>query len=79
MSRLIYLHYLAFGINCVTSSTVSKDVASIVNTFIEDLTVDQISEKIEFHYRVLGLINNNGEWDHFYFKKHQNGIRLFPR
>ena len=76
MSKLIYL---AVVINCITSSTVTNDVARIVNTFIEDLTVAQISEKIEFHYKILGLINSNGEWVHFYFNTDSNGYSLFPR
>ena len=78
MSKLIYLA-LAGVINFVTSSTVTNEIAEIVNTFIEDLTVAQISEKIEFHYKLLGLINSNGEWVHFYFNTHPNGISLFPR
>ena len=78
MSKLIYLA-LAGVINFVTSSTVTTDVAETVNTLIEDLTVAQISEKIEFHYKLLGLINSNGEWVHFYFNTHPNGISLFPR
>ena len=76
MSRLIYL---AVIINCVTSSTVTNDVAEIVNEYIEDLTLAQISETIEFHYKILGLINSNGEWVHYYFNTHPNGINLFPR
>ena len=73
------LIFLAVVINCVTSSTVTNDVADIVNKYLEDLTVAQISEKIEFHYKVLGLINSNGEWVHYYFNTHPNGISLFPR
>ena len=76
MSRLIYL---AGVINCITSATVTNDVAEIVNEFIEDLTVAQISEKIEFHYKVIGLINSNGEWVHYYFNTHPNGVFLFPK
>ena len=76
MSRLIYLVGV---INCVTSSTVTNDIGEIVNTFIEDLTVAQISEKIEFHYKVLGLINSTGDWVHSYFNTYPNGIILFPR
>ena len=76
MARLIFLVGV---INCVTSSTVSNDVANIVNTFIEELTVAQISEKIEFHYKTLGLINNTGDWVHYYFNTHPNGVYLFPR
>ena len=73
------LLFLAVVINCVTSSTVTNDVAEIVNQYLEDLTVAQISERIEFHYKVLGLINSNGEWVHYYFNTHPNGISLFPR
>ena len=76
MSRLIYL---AGVINCITSSTVTNDIAEIVNEYIEDLTVAQISEKIEFHYKVLGLINSNGEWVHYYFNTYPNGVSLFPK
>ena len=76
MSRLIYL---AVVINCSMSSTVTNDVAEIVNNYIEDLTPSQISEAIEFHYKILGLINSNGEWVHSYFNTHPNGISLFPR
>ena len=73
------LIFLAVVINCVTSFTVTNDVAEIVNKYLEDLTVAQISEKIEFHYKVLGLINSNGEWVHYYFNTYPNGISLFPR
>ena len=76
MLRLIYL---AVVINCITSLTVTNDIAEIVNEYIEDLTLAQISKTIEFHYKILGLINSNGEWVHSYFNTYPCGINLFPR
>ena len=77
MSRLTYI----FVVYCIfpTDADVAEKIAQTINDYIKDLTNEQITEKIEFHYKLLGLIDNKGDWVHYYFKTYPNGFNLFPR
>jgi len=64
----------------VFASTITEDIARIVRGYVEDLTPGEITEKIELHYQLLGLMDDNGDWVHDYFKAFPNpaGLYLFP-
>ena len=57
----------------------TNDIADAVNEYVKDLSPAQITEKIEYDYKLLGLMNSTGEWMHFYFNTYPNGFTLFPR
>ena len=77
MSRLFLLLVL-FGVSA-SGSDVIGSIAETVNEYIKNLRTEQITDKLEFHYKILGLIDGNGDWVHQYFKTGQNGVALFPR
>ena len=56
-----------------------KSIAETVNGFLMELTPENIIEKIELHYKVLGLMDSGGEWVHRYFKSGSNGHYFLPR
>ena len=78
MSRLIYIFVMIY---CIfpSGADVAQSIAQTINDYIKDLSNEEITEKIEFHYKLLGLIDNNGEWVHYYFNTYPNGFNLFPR
>lgn len=71
----LYLSYL----QCVLTSTITDGITQAVNGHLKDLSPSEISEKIQLHYQLLGLLDTNGDWVHYYFKIFPNGISLFPR
>ena len=75
---MLSLFYLT-SLPCVLSLCVTDNIVKAVTYKISALTPSQISEKIELHYRLLGLIDNKGRWVHPYFKKYSNGRPSFPR
>ena len=75
MLRLFYLSCLP----SVLSLSVTDKIARVVTDQITDLSTRQISENIQLHYRLLGLMDNRGRWVHQYFKKFSNGRPCFPR
>ena len=79
MSKLIqFLIFHSFlSSKAISNKEVSNEIAQIVKQRLIDLTPGQITEKIELHYKILGLIKNDGEWVHYYFDTH--GHNLFPR
>ena len=64
---------------CVLSLAVTDNIVRAITDQISDLSSSQITEKIEFHYKLLGLIDNKGRWVHRYFKKYSDGYPSFPR
>ena len=64
----------------VFAFNITEDIARIVRGYVEDLTPGEIIEKIELHYQLLGLMDDNGDWVHDYFKAFPNpaGLYLFP-
>ena len=82
MVRFVYL--ISFLASAVLSRTnkkndVSKSIAETVNEFLKDLTPENIIEKMELHYKVLGLMDSDGEWVHRYFKSGSKGDYFLPR
>ena len=78
MSKFFYLLIL-HTIHLSSCIRVTNDIADAVNEYVKDLSPAQITEKIEYHYKLLGLMNSTGEWVHFYFNTYPNGFSLFPR
>ena len=78
MSRLIYIFVMIY---CIfpSGADVAQSIAQTINDYIKDLSNEEITEKIEFHYKLLGLIDTNGDWVHYYFNSYPNGLNLFPR
>ena len=77
MSKFFYL--LTLTVHLSSCTLVTDDIADTVNEYVKDLSPAQITEKIEYHYKLLGLMNSTGEWVHYYFYTYPNGINLFPR
>ena len=75
ISKLFYLT----GLACVLSLSVTDKIVRVLTDQISHLTTRQISEKMELHYKLLGLLDSRGRWVHHYFKKFSNGRPLFPR
>ena len=70
MFKLFYLTCLP----CVLSLSFTDKIVRAITDQITDLSSRQISQKIELHYKLLGLIDNKGRWVHRYFQKFS-----FPR
>ena len=72
--------YLVLLLPCLvtvlTASVIDK-IAVTVNEYIMNMTTSEITEKIELHFQLLGLIDSNGRWVHYYFDT--NGDIMFPR
>ena len=77
MSKFFYL--LTLTVHLSSCTLVTDEIADTVNEYVKDLSPAQITEKIEYHYKLLGLMNSTGEWVHYYFYTYPNGINLFPR
>ena len=77
MSKFFYL--LTLTVHLSSCTLVTDEIADTVNEYVKDLSPAQITEKIEYHYKLLGLMNSTGEWVHFYFNTYPNGLTLFPR
>ena len=77
MSKFLYL--LTLTVHLSSCTLVTDEIADTVNEYVKDLSPAQITEKIEYHYKLLGLMNSTGEWVHYYFYTYPNGINLFPR
>ena len=77
MSKFFYL--LTLTVHLSSCTLVTDEIADTVNEYVKDLSPAQITEKIEYHYKLLGLMNSTGEWVHFYFNTYPNGFSLFPR
>ena len=67
------------GLSSVLALSVTDNIARAVTHQITHLSPGQISEKIELHYRLLGLIDTKGRWVHQYFQKCSHGTPCFPR
>ena len=78
MVVLFQLFYLTC-IPCIFSLSVTDNIVRVITDQITALTPRQITEKIELHYRLLGLIDDNGKWVDDYFEKYSNGTPCFPR
>ena len=76
--KFLILFYLTC-LPCVLSLTVTDNIVRAVTDQISDLSTSEITEKIELHYKLLGLIDNKGRWVHKYFNKYSNGCPSFPR
>merc|ERR1711881_500272 len=82
MIRLIYLiSFLAFPVLSVANQKkdIAITIAEKVNEFLEDITPEKIVEKMELHYKVLGLMDSDGEWVHNYFKSVAKKQYFLPR
>ena len=62
---------------CLVTASVIDNIAVTVNEYIMNMTTSEITEKIELHFQLLGLIDSNGRWVHYYFDT--NGDIMFPR
>ena len=72
--------YLVLLLPClvtVVTASVIDNIAVTVNEYIMNMTTSEITEKIELHFQLLGLIDSNGRWVHYYFDT--NGDIMFPR
>ena len=79
MSKFFHLFTLVLCCVLASGADVTESIAETVNEYIKDLSTEEITEKIEFHYKLLGLIDDNGDWVHQYFKTCPSGAALFPR
>ena len=75
MFLLIYI----FSIQAVFASPLTEGIAEVVNEYVKDLSPSEINDKIQFHYQLLGLMDSDGDWVHYYFHTYPNGYNLFPR
>ena len=69
--------YLVLLLPCLVTASVIDNIAVTVNEYIMNMTTSEITEKIELHFQLLGLIDSNGRWVHYYFDT--NGDIMFPR
>ena len=58
---------------------ITKTITKTVNKFLKEVTRENIVEKMELHYKVLGLMDSDGKWVHKYFKTGSNGEYFLPR
>ena len=71
--------YLVLLLPCLVTASVIDNIAVTVNEYIMNMTTSEITEKIELHFQLLGLIDSNGRWVHYYFDTNGNGDIMFPR
>ena len=69
--------YLVLLLPCLVTASVIDNIAVTVNEYIMNMTTSEITEKIELHFQLLGLIDSIGRWVHYYFDT--NGDIMFPR
>ena len=70
--KLFYLTCLPY----LLSLRVTDNIVRAITDQITDLSTSQITERIDLHYKLLGLMDKKGSWVHPYFNKFPTS---FPR
>ena len=69
MIKTMVMFYL-INIVCITITMISADtlithiIAETVNNYVKDLSGGDIRERVEFHYKLLGLMGPDQRWVH---------------
>ena len=48
---------------------ITDSIAEVINRYVKDLSNNDIRQNILHHYRLLGLIDANGQWVHHDLKR----------
>ena len=71
---------LRFGMHGANRTlNITETITKRVNKFLKEVTQESIVEKMELHYKVLGLMDSDGDWVSKYFKTGSNGQYFLPR
>ena len=76
-----FIPFFAFLVLAIANQTsnITKSIAETLNEFLKEVSPENIIEKMVLHYKLLGLMDSNGEWVHNYFKTGSNGQYFLPK